>query len=146
MKTFKIFYHNGEEKRILKVHAKDSQAAYKRFRDLYGSNVKFLGLTEVKNKQRRHDICMIILFATIILIVSFLIGMLFGKFMWNDPTPIDYDIYIVESGDTLWNIATMSNGFNKYDIRFIIDDIQDASNCTAMIYPGQTLYIPIYDD
>ena len=61
------------------------------------------------------------------------------------PDIIGYDTYRVRSGDTLWDIAKQSNGWNNLDAHEIIDDMEDESNCTATIYPGQVVYIPIYD-
>lgn len=61
------------------------------------------------------------------------------------PDPVDYERYVVKSGDTLWGIAQQSDGWNKYDGHSIIDDICERSNCTAMIHPGQVVYIPMYN-
>jgi LysM repeat protein len=61
------------------------------------------------------------------------------------PEPVDYETYVVRSGDTLWEIAKESNGWNKMDAYEIIDDIEKASDCSALIYPGQIVYIPVYD-
>ena len=61
------------------------------------------------------------------------------------PEPVSYESYVVKSGDTLWEIAQQSDGWNKYDGHDIIDDICERSNCTATIYPGQVVYIPMYN-
>lgn len=63
----------------------------------------------------------------------------------SEPEIIDYEEYIVERGDTLWVIAAQSNGYDFMDTRKIVDDIEEESGCTAYIYPGQKVYIPIYD-
>ena len=62
------------------------------------------------------------------------------------PEPISYERYVVEKGDTLWGIAHQSDMWNKIDASYIIDDMQEKSNCTATIYPGQVVYIPMYND
>lgn len=63
----------------------------------------------------------------------------------SEPEITGYKEYRVKSGDTLWMVASESNGYNKIDTRKIIDDIEEESGCTAYIYPGQVVYIPIYD-
>ena len=60
-------------------------------------------------------------------------------------TPVSYTAYIVNEGDTLWQIATESNAHGIYDTRRIVSDICEASECTAEIYAGQELQIPQYD-
>lgn len=62
------------------------------------------------------------------------------------PEPTHYEVYIVQKGDTLWDIARQSDMWNKIDASYIIDDMQEKSNCSAMIYPGQRIYIPMYND
>ena len=62
------------------------------------------------------------------------------------PEPVYYETYVVEKGDTLWSIAQHSDMWNKMDARNIIDDMEEKSNCTALIYPGQIIYIPMYND
>jgi hypothetical protein len=64
---------------------------------------------------------------------------------YSQPEIIDYEEYIVERGDTLWVIAAQSNGYDFMDTRKIINDIEEESGCSAYIYPGQIVYIPIYD-
>lgn len=63
----------------------------------------------------------------------------------SEPEITSYKEYRIKSGDTLWMVASESNGYNKIDTRKIIDDIEDKSDCSADIYPGQIVYIPIYD-
>lgn len=62
------------------------------------------------------------------------------------PEPVSYERYVVEKGDTLWGIARQSDMWNKMDAYIIIDDMQERSKCTATIYPGQVVYIPMYND
>lgn len=64
---------------------------------------------------------------------------------YSTPDAVDYDTYIVCDGDTLWEIAKLSNGYGHIDIRDIIDDIEDASDCTAYIKDGDIIQIPMYD-
>lgn len=64
----------------------------------------------------------------------------------NNSEIINYETYIVQQGDTLWDIAKMSNGYSHMDIREIIYDIQQASNITADLQSGDVLQIPVYAD
>jgi len=61
------------------------------------------------------------------------------------PMPVDYFTVKVDEGDSLWYLGSLSNGWNHIDNTYVIKDIQTRSECTSLIYPGQTLYIPIYD-
>lgn len=51
--------------------------------------------------------------------------------------------YFVESGDTLWRIAREYSTDNQ-DVRRVIDIIEDINDCTATIYPGQSLTVPVF--
>lgn len=62
------------------------------------------------------------------------------------PDPVSYERYVVQKGDTLWDIAHQSDMWNKMDASIIIDDMQERSECTATIYPGQVVYIPMYNN
>lgn len=65
--------------------------------------------------------------------------------IYNMPEIKSYESYVVQPGDTLWGIAHQSNGWNRIDGQMIIKDIRDRSNCTSTIYPGQVVYIPMYE-
>lgn len=85
-------------------------------------------------------------FITICLIAIILVGSLaLCVNAFKTPDIIGYETYVVKSGDTLWGIAKNSNGWNRMDAYEIIDAMEEASNCTALIYPGQIIYVPIYD-
>lgn len=50
--------------------------------------------------------------------------------------------YVVEAGDTLWEIATAHAG-PDVDVRNLIADIKDVSGFeSSAIFPGQVLFIP----
>lgn len=84
---------------------------------------------------------------TVLLIAGIIIGgcVLVVKSM-QTPEPVSYERHIVEKGDTLWSIARQSDMWNKMDAYIIINDMQERSGCTATIYPGQLIYIPMYND
>ena len=50
-----------------------------------------------------------------------------------------YQIYTVQPGDTLWDIAKQ---YTSGDPRELIYQIQKANNITPVIRPGQELKIP----
>jgi nucleoid-associated protein YgaU len=50
--------------------------------------------------------------------------------------------YVVESGDTLWGIASANAGSGQ-DVRILVADIAELSQLDAgSIFPGQVLLIP----
>ena len=57
------------------------------------------------------------------------------------PTPAPVE-YVVESGDTLWEIAVAVGGPDQ-DVRHLVADISRLSGVEAgVIFPGQILLIP----
>lgn len=65
----------------------------------------------------------------------------------NDRAAYDYEetiSYWVEPGDTLWTIARKYST-DQQDVRRVIDIIEQESDCTATIYPGQQLTIPVFN-
>lgn len=86
-----------------------------------------------------------------LLIVLLIAGILIGVFTLvvkalQTPDPVSYELYVVEKGDTLWGIAHQSDMWNKMDASIIIEDMKEKSDCTATIYPGQIVYIPMYNN
>lgn len=85
------------------------------------------------------------IFIGIVITIALLTTIMVGCSHLKTPDIIGYEDYVVQPGDTLWNIAKESNGWNAVDTREIIHDIKSESNCTADIYPGDVIYIPVYD-
>jgi len=55
----------------------------------------------------------------------------------------EYVNYTVNAGDSLWSIAELYNIHDK-DTREVIYDIRQVNGlATSMIYPGQTIQVPI---
>ncbi len=57
----------------------------------------------------------------------------------------EYIVHIVQPGDTLWSVAKERQeeaGFSG-DIRSLVWEIQEASETTALILPGDILLIPV---
>lgn len=59
------------------------------------------------------------------------------------PDIVNWEKYMVKSGDTLWSITPYKEG---YDIRDLIDCIQNHNNIDAMIFPGDIIEIPMWED
>jgi LysM repeat protein len=58
------------------------------------------------------------------------------------PLPAPFE-YVVEPGDTLWEIASSMAGPER-DVRNLVADISSLSGVEAgVIYPGQVLLIPV---
>lgn len=85
-------------------------------------------------------------FITMCLVAIMIVGLLTVCVnAMQKPDIVGYDTYTVRSGDTLWAIAQESNGWNRMDAYEIINDIEEASDCSSLIHPGDVVYIPIYD-
>lgn len=144
MNMYHVYYYNskGNEK-IYKVKANNKQEAYKMFKQACDNKfnvIKIINCTSVLAEK-------LVIAGIALLIVAFIVVSAYAiVHNWNDPEPVDYVEYVVEPGDTLWGIARNSDKWNKMDASIIIDDMCEASNCTATIYPGQVVYIPMYEN
>jgi hypothetical protein len=86
-------------------------------------------------------------FYTFAAVVLMTIAFMFVVAIANDtPNIVGYNTYVVSNGDTLWDIAEMSNGYGRMDVREIVYDIRDASNITPNIQLGDVVQIPIYEE
>ena len=85
-------------------------------------------------------------FARFIIIV--VAAVLCVGFLANDKCEIvGYDTYKVTQGDTLWDIAKLSNGYGHIEHQRIVYDMQQASGlATADIQIWDTIQIPIYEE
>lgn len=99
----------------------------------------------MKKKYRIKSKFRFTLFLTVaILMMISLTGTIFGA---NDSESLTKPVYseiIVQSGDTLWNLAEEFGPDNK-DIREVVFEICKINEISAdSIYPGQTILIPTY--
>lgn len=87
-------------------------------------------------------------FYTFVAVVVMTIALVFiVAYATNDTQNIvGYNTYVVSNGDTLWDIAEMSNGYDDMDVRKIVFDIRQASNINADIQCGDVIQIPIYEE
>ena len=83
----------------------------------------------------------------ITLFIIFCISLVFAKSSLSHKE-VEYEKFYVESGDTLWTIASYLQNHNDYyknkDIRFIISDLKDINNLkSGNIYANQELMVPV---
>lgn len=99
-------------------------------------------MANTKRRRRRKSPIMAFLWP----IFLFFVLVIIGTTIHHDLHLYDYSETVtvwVEKGDTLWSIARpYSEG---RDIRRVIDIIEKESDCGATIYPGDVLYIPVFD-
>lgn len=84
--------------------------------------------------------------ALVLTVCAASVALIIWLFMASDATTYHYETtttYWVESGDTLWRIAR-EYSTERQDVRRVIDIIEDLNDCTATIYPGQCLTVPVF--
>lgn len=86
------------------------------------------------NDNLKTMLTMTLLVAMIIIAVVCALQPSMNSCEWEETT------YIVESGDTLWNIAK-ENCPDSVDVRDWIDTVSEMNNITGSIHPGQTITI-----
>ncbi|MBF7097618.1 LysM peptidoglycan-binding domain-containing protein [Alkalibacter mobilis] len=87
---------------------------------------------------RRLALTTLLLFLAILMSLSLLVKVV------NGVEPVLYKVHVVESGDTLWEIAEIYNGDDD-DTRKLVYEIASYNNIGGNdhIYPNQKLMIPI---
>ncbi len=81
--------------------------------------------------------------ASVILIVSMLIGLLIGSFNASGSTKHSYETITVQSGDTLWTIAEQYKP-DSQDIRDYIYEVCDRNDIKAGdLVQGMDIEIPV---
>lgn len=146
MNNYKVIYMENNIEQFCIVAAQTKQMAYNKFRKLYGPlpKVKNIVNMSVESKKKVAKENMITRIA-IMLVVTFFVGFILGVFITSSvPHPVSVKPYVVSSGDSLWSIAEMSDGWEHIDTRIIVDHIQSFSNCSSLIHTGDVIYIPMY--
>lgn len=85
------------------------------------------------------------IFVSVVVLVT--IALLFVVANATDkPNVVGYNTYVVSNGDTLWDIAKTSNGYDYVDTREIVYTIRTASGLdTADIHCGDVVQVPVYE-
>ena len=99
----------------------------------------------VKKKYRIRSRARFTLFMTVaILIIISITGTVIGANNAESLTKPVYSEIVIQSGDTLWNLAKEFGPDGK-DIREVVYEICRINDISAdSIYPGQTILIPVY--
>lgn len=141
MNKYKVIYRTNEGSRIFKVLATDKKMAYEKFRKVVSTTAKVTNIIKVEETKNNKSVIMLVAILLVTLSLGIFIGVSFAN---SVPNFTSFSKYTVHRGDTVWEIAELSDGWDKIDARFIVDDIMKLSNCSENIHPGQTVYIPMY--
>ena len=146
MKKFKVIYTDQNNiTNVFKVVAEDRHEAVMILRKKINPYANVLNVIEVKDKNRTSWTEVNIVISCILAFILLVIIATTCSSCGN-PEPVDYIKYVVQEGDSLWYIGSHSNGWNILDNNnYVINHIEEKSNCTSTIHPGQIVYIPVYD-
>ncbi len=89
------------------------------------------------NQKDKNDLKNMVLITTAFLLLLAVVALSARPAM-----PTGFEAYTVCAGDTLWNIARLSNGYGKYSTEKIVADI--VTNGCDVIVPGEQIFIPRY--
>lgn len=96
-------------------------------------------MRDLKKHKIKRFIVSLIIFYIIAFIILALLNLVFTR--TNVKETYTYENYVVNKGDTLWNIAKQYTG-SEEDVRQIIYEIKKDNNMTnSYIHEGQTLII-----
>lgn len=145
---YHVNYLAENEEKTFNVIAHNKQEAYNIFRNVVSRTyivTDIIDYTQVLKQKKLMRKIISYAVAALIIVASIIASVIVINTTWKHPEPKYYETYVVEKGDCLWNIADDSDGWNKLNNRKIIEDLCNESNCSSMIYPGQVVYIPMYD-
>ena len=138
---YHVKYVLNEKVATFKVNASSKQKAYDTFRKHLGNNIPVIDIVNHTMYVRVRNTLIIMLLLVTLAISS----VLFIRETIKRQDPINYDEYVVRSGDTLWDIAKTSNGYGTIDTRKIVFDMCEESNFGEVLNTGDVVYIPLYD-
>ena len=91
----------------------------------------------IKNKLRFTTFLLVVfMLMSAVICSTFNLGKVYSK------ERIDYIVYVVDSGETLWEIANKNNPENK-DLRKLVYEIQKLNNIGSVLSIGQEVKIPV---
>lgn len=84
-------------------------------------------------------------FLTFIAIVLLLIAVILLCFSKKKPQVVDVQEHIIQSGETLWSIASNYKP-SCMSIQEYIYNLREFNKCDCLIYPNEVLQILIYEE
>ena len=67
------------------------------------------------------------------------------RFSSYDDEVVSWEQVTVRTGETVWAICDRNNYSNNYDIRKIVDMVNEYNHIDGYIHPGDKIYIPIFE-
>lgn len=92
-------------------------------------------------KKMPHWIMAILVLVLMYALLQIFIPTIFGNVEAGEAGSEFYVEHVVSGGETLWDIAVMYR--SDADPRQVIYEIKQASECGAVIYPGQVVRVPV---
>ena len=91
----------------------------------------------IKNKLRFTTFLLVVfMLLSAVICTTFDLGKVYSK------ESIEYLVYEVDNGETLWEIASKNNPENK-DLRKLVYEIQELNNIGSVLSVGQEIKIPV---
>lgn len=84
-------------------------------------------------------------FLTFIAVVLFLVILVLSILIHKEPQVIDTKEYEIQSGETLWSIATQFKP-HYMSIQEYIYNLREYNNIDCLIYPNEVIQILIYEE
>ena len=103
------------------------------------------GVREMKRMRIKSKIRFTIFIILVILTMSTLVGFATGSNIANSSSYNQFHCVEIESGDTVWDVATAYTPQNM-DVRQVVSDILDTNDIAAdELIAGEYILVPVYD-